>query len=135
MERSTTGLTVRFFSVNIANCHGRTDNSTGNILPTIGRERPRHSRDELTGDKKLGSKRHREGLQNDFRHGEATGPEGLCNACVIRGTGRSKNPALANEFGEIDLPTTSPSGSRASHRDQMVIEQGFHHHLACRKIT
>jgi hypothetical protein len=32
MKRSTTGLTVRFFSVNIANCHGRTDNSTGNIF-------------------------------------------------------------------------------------------------------
>jgi hypothetical protein len=32
MKRSTTGLTVRFFSVNIANCQGRTDNSTGNIF-------------------------------------------------------------------------------------------------------
>jgi hypothetical protein len=32
MKPSTTGLTVRFFSVNIANCHGRTDNSTGNIF-------------------------------------------------------------------------------------------------------
>ena len=32
MKRSTTGLTVRFLSVNIANCHGRTDNSTGNIF-------------------------------------------------------------------------------------------------------